>query len=40
MKERVKKVVLLSARAAAGPHTWLGLFEPQKPKALMKDKSK
>lgn len=40
MKKTVKKAVLLSARAAASPKTWLGMFEPQKPKTLCKDRMK
>lgn len=40
MKKTVKKAVLLSAKAAASPKTWVGMFEPQKPKALVKEKSK
>lgn len=38
MKDKVKKVVTLTAKAASAPHSWMYLFEPQKPRALCKDR--
>ncbi len=40
MKNTVKKVVTLTAKAASAPNSWMNMFEPQKPKALRKDKTK